>query len=230
MDSRDLLPDQDPPAAAALYLSSLDHEHHYSAVDLWHAVSRRQATIDNPSALLELYRQSVQGASTPEEHYVRARRRAWALRMAGHLAQEGRPGTAVAAPARADWERPVTDPSEMSPRMPAASPPHQSAPESLPDPKQALALRELRATRRRPARIAAAVVGAQMAGVILANEAPGVMAITWTGPLNIGLALVLAQSAFTGWAILWYLRYARRSVEPVVRRHSASFPHLQSRR
>ncbi|WP_050800015.1 DUF485 domain-containing protein [Streptomyces himastatinicus] len=105
-----------------------------------------------------------------------------------------------------------------------------ASPECLPGSGWTRALRDLRAVRRRPAQIAAAVVGAQMAGVILANEAPGVMAITWAGPLNIGLTLVLAQLAFTGWAVLWYVRYARRCVEPVVERHSASFPHLESHR
>jgi hypothetical protein len=200
MDSRDLPPGQDPPAAAALYISALDHEHQYSAVELWNALSRVQATIDEPAALSELYRQSVQGASTPDEHDVCTSRRDWALRMAWHLAlDDGRSGTAASL-------------------------------ESLPDSRQTRALRDLRAVRRRPAQIAAAVVGAQMAGVILANETPGVMAITWAGPLNIGLTLVLAQLAFTGWAVLWYVRYARRCVEPVVKRHSASFPHLESRR
>ncbi|MFE7840215.1 hypothetical protein ACFU53_30425 [Streptomyces sp. NPDC057474] len=229
MDSRDLFPDQDPPTAAALYLSALDHEDHYSAIELRRAISRAHAAFGRPAELSELYRQSMQGADT-SEHGVRARRRSWALDMARHLSlDDGRP-VAAAAPAWAAWEEPVTASSYMPRRMPTPSPPHQADPESHPDPRQTTALRELRAARRRPAQVAAAVVAAQMAGVILANEAPGVMAVAWAGPLNIGLTLVLAQVGFTGWAVLWYARYAGRFLEPLVKRHSASFPHLESHR
>ncbi|MFI2040464.1 DUF485 domain-containing protein [Streptomyces bottropensis] len=227
MNSRDLSPDQDPPAAAALYLSALDHEDQHSTGELRQAISRAHSAV-GPTDLSELYWQSMQGFGT-YEHDVRARRRSWALRMARRLAlDDGRP-VAAAAPAWASWEEPVTASSEM-PRLPAQSPPHQADPESHLGSIQTTALRELRAARRRPAQVATAVVAAQMAGVILANEAPGVMAIAWAGPLNVGLSLVLAQVAFTGWAVLWYARYARSSLEPLVKRHHASFPHLESHR
>ncbi|MFE7655154.1 DUF485 domain-containing protein [Streptomyces bottropensis] len=149
--------------------------------------------------------------------------------MARRLAlDDGRP-VAAAAPAWASWEEPVTASSEM-PRLPAQSSPHHADPESHLGSIQTTALRELRAARRRPAQVATAVVAAQMVGVILANEAPGVMAIAWAGPLNVGLSLVLTQVACTGWAVLWYTRYARSSLEPLVKRHHASFPHLESHR
>lgn len=229
MDSRDLSPDQDPPAAAALYLSALDHEHHYSTAELRQAVFRAHTAIGPPAELSELYRQSVQGAHTSERD-VCARRRSWALRMARHLAlDDGQPAHS-AAPAWAGWEEPVTASSEMPPHMPALSPSRQADPESCPGPRQTTALSELRAARRRPAQVAAAVVAAQMAGVVLVNEAPSVMAIAWAGPLNIGLTLVLAQVVFTGWAVLWYARYAGSRLEPLVKRHRASFPHLESHR
>ncbi|WP_162931270.1 DUF485 domain-containing protein [Streptomyces sporangiiformans] len=93
-----------------------------------------------------------------------------------------------------------------------------------------MTLRELRAARRRPARVAVAVVGAQMAGVVLANEAPGLMAVSWAGPLNLGLTLVLVQVVITGSAVLWYTRYARNSLDPMAARHSASFTQLESHR
>ncbi|GAA3777025.1 DUF485 domain-containing protein [Streptomyces phyllanthi] len=230
MDSRDPFTDQDPPAAAALYLSALDHEHHHSAAELRQAITRIHAAVDQPGALSEMYRQSVQGA-TPSEYDVRARRRSWALRMARHLAPDDDRPAAVAAPT--PWPargESVTTFSGTSPRMPSPPPAHPADREGHPGPRQTTALHELRAARRRPAQVAAAVVAAQMAGVVLANEAPGVMAATWAGPLNIGLTLVLAQVTFTGWAVLWYVRYAGRSLEPLVRRHSASFPHLESHR
>ncbi|HSX98491.1 MAG TPA: DUF485 domain-containing protein [Streptomyces sp.] len=195
--------------------------------ELRQAISRVHAAVGRPTDLSELYWQSMQGVGT-YEHDVRARRRSWALRMARHLAlDDGRP--VAAAPAWASWEEPVTAFSEM-PRLPAPSPSHQADPESPLGPTQTTALRELRAARRRPAYVATAVVAAQMAGVILANEAPGMMATAWAGPLNVGLSLVLAQVAFTGWAVLWYARYARSSLEPLVKRHHASFPHLESHR
>jgi hypothetical protein len=222
MDSRGYHPDQDPPEAAALYLSALDHEHPYSEAELRHAIARAGAAVGRQDALAELYLQSVQGAGT-DEYDVRARRRDWALRMARHLdSPDGsRPVAAATAPAWATWEEPV------------AAWPGTGAEPSLdpgPGPGRADALRELRTARRRPARIAAAVVGAQMAGVVLANEAPGFMATAWAGPLNVGLTLVVAQVVFTGWGVLWYVRHAGTSVEPLVRRHSASLPHLESRR
>ncbi|WP_217240142.1 DUF485 domain-containing protein [Streptomyces sp. AC555_RSS877] len=231
MDSRDRFPDHDPPATAALYLSALSHDHHYSAAELRQAVSRAHVAFGGPAELPELYRQSMQGADN-SEHDVRVRRRSWALRMARHLAlDDGRP--AAAAPEWAARPKPVTAASEFPPRMPAPFPSpyasHQADIESF-GLRQTTALRELRAARRRPAQVAAAVVAAQMAGVILANEAPGVMASVWAGPLNIGLTLVLVQVAFTGWAVLWYSRYAARSLEPLVKRHRASFPHLESDR
>ncbi|MBE1602525.1 DUF485 domain-containing protein [Streptomyces stelliscabiei] len=229
MDSRDLFSDQDPPAAAALYLSALDHEQHYSAAELRQAVSRAQAaTGGRPAELARLYRQSTLGADA-SEYDVRAGRRSWALDMARHLAlDEGRPADAE-PPAWAAWEEPVTA-FLAAPHTPSASSSRHAAPPSYPGPRQTTALRELRAARRRPARVAAAVVIAQMAGVVLANEAPGVMATAWAGPLNIGLTLVLAQVVCTGWAVLWYARYARRRLEPLVERHRASFPHLESPR
>lgn len=149
--------------------------------------------------------------------------------MARHLAlDDGRPADAE-PPAWAAWEEPVTA-SSAAPHTPSPSPSHHAAPQSYPGPRQTTALRELRAARRRPAQVATAVVVARMSGVVLANEAPGVMAIAWAGPLNIGLALVLAQVVFTGWAVLWYARYAGRRLEPLVKRHRASFPHLESHR
>ncbi|MGI5193771.1 DUF485 domain-containing protein [Streptomyces sp. CA-288835] len=228
MDSRDLFPapEQDPPAAAALYLSTLDHEGHYSAVELQQAIARAQRTIGPPADLSALYRQSFQGASA-FEHDVRARRRSWALRMTRHLdltLDDRRPVAAV-APAWAAWEEPVIPSSEIAPRTPAPSPAQPADPESYLRARQPAALRELRAARRRPALIAATVLAAHMTGVVLANEAPDLMAIDWAGPLNIGLTLVLAQVTFTGWAVLWYVRYAKSSLEPLVKRHSAAIPH-----
>lgn len=95
---------------------------------------------------------------------------------------------------------------------------------------QATALSELRAARRRPVRVAAAVVMAQMAGVCLANEAPGVMAYSWMEPLNIGLTLVLVQLAITGYALAWYSRYATETLDPLIEQHRASFPQQESDR
>lgn len=229
MDSRDLFSDQDPPAAAALYLSALDHEQHYSAAELWQAVFRAQAAAGRPAELTQLYRQSTLGADA-SEYDIRARRRGWALDMARHLAlDDGRPADAE-PPSWSAWEAPVTASSTMphTPSSSLSSSPHPAR-QSYPGPRQTIALRELRAARRRPAQVAAAVVVAQMSGVVLANEAPGVMAVAWAGPVNVGLGLVLAQVAFTGWAVLWYARYARRRLEPLVQHHRASFPHLESR-
>ncbi|MDX3638332.1 DUF485 domain-containing protein [Streptomyces sp. MB09-02B] len=228
MDSRDLFSDQDPPAAAALYLSALDHEQHYSAAELWQAVFRAQAAAGRPAELSQLYRQSTLGADA-SEYDVRARR-SWALDMARHLTLDGgRPADAEPHAWAAAWEEPAAAPSG-APHTPSPSPSHHPAPQSYAGSRQTTALRELRTARRRPARVAAAVVVAQMSGVVLANEAPGVMAIAWAGPLNIGLGLVLAQVVLTGWAILWYARYAGRRLEPLVKRHHASFPHLESHR
>ena len=212
MDSRDLFSDQDPPAAAALYLSALDHEQHYSAAELWQAVFRSQAAAGRSAELAQLDRQSALGTD-PSEHDARVRRRNWALDMARHLTLDDRRSTNAEPPAwTATREESVT------------------VPQSHPGSRQATALRELRAARRRPAQVAAVVVLAQMSGVVLANEAPGVMAIAWAGPLNLGLALVLAQVVLTGWAVLWYARYAGRRLEPLVKRHRASFPHRESHR
>ncbi|MBA4866920.1 DUF485 domain-containing protein [Streptomyces sp. PSKA54] len=234
MDSLDLHPDQDPPAAAALYLSTLDHQHHHSNAELRQAMSHTYAAFDQPVALLDVYRRSVQGAHAVE-YDIRAKRRSWALRMARHLAMEdGRHPAAPPTPAA--WEEPVAALSEPSPRTYATSPSDQADPSSVakqvpfPDPRQTAALRELRAAGRRPAQVAAAVVGAQMAGVILANETPGFMALSLAGPLNIGLTLVLVQLVLTGWAVLWYVRYARNSLEPTVERHSGSFAQMESHR
>ncbi|MFE7767031.1 DUF485 domain-containing protein [Streptomyces sp. NPDC057438] len=229
MDSRDLFSDQDPPAAAALYLSALDHEQQYSATELWQAVFRAQAAAGRPAELSQLYRQSTLRADA-SEYVVRARRRDWALDMARHLTlDDGLPADAEPPALPAAWEEPGAA-SPTAPRMPSPSSSGHPAPQSYPGSRQTTALRELRAARRRPARVAAAVVVAQMSGVVLANEAPGVMAIDWAGPLNIGLTLVLAQVVFTGWAVLWYARYAGRRLEPLVKRHRASFPYLESHR
>ena len=90
------------------------------------------------------------------------------------------------------------------------------------------ALHELRAARRRPARVAAAVVAVQMAGVCLANEAPGSMAYAWAGPVNIGLTLVLVQLGITGAALAWYSRYARHTLEPLIERHRPALTRRES--
>jgi hypothetical protein len=236
MDSRDLFPDQDPPTAAALFLSALDHEHLYSAAELRRAISRAYAAFDRPAALLDLYRRSVHGADAAE-HEVRAERRSWALSMAARLARDdGRPLAAspTPTPTPTAWEKPVTALSEPPAfdYAPSAdvSPSHEADPGAFPRPRQTTALRELRAARRRPAQVTAAVLGVQIADVCLANEAPGFMAYSWAGPLNIGLTLVLVQLVITGWAVVWYARYARNSLEPMVERHSASFAHLESPR
>lgn len=228
MDSRTPFTDQDPPAAAALYLSALDHDHLYSDAELRQAVSRASAAVGQRAALLDLYRRSVQGAPTTDMD-VRARRRSWALRTALHLGlDDGR--SSGTAPAWAAWEEPVMASSESPPRGYEASPSVPAAPEAFPGRRQTVTLRELRAARRRPARVAAAVLGAQMTGVVLANEAPGVMAVSLAGPLNIGLTLVLVQLAITGWAVLWYSRYARNTLEPLAERHNAPLAPLESHR
>ncbi|MFI2350704.1 DUF485 domain-containing protein [Streptomyces sp. NPDC019443] len=232
MESRDLFPDQDPPTAAALYLSALDHEHLYSAAELRRAISRAYAAFDRPAALLDLYRRSVHGADAAE-HEVRAERRSWALSMASRLARDDdRP--LAASPTPAAWGNPVTAVSEPPAFDYASSadvsPSHQAEPGAFPRPRQPTALRELRTARRRPAQVTTAVLGVQIADVCLANEAPGFMAYSWAGPLNIGLTLVLVQLVITGWAVVWYARYARNSLEPMVERHSASFAHLESPR
>ncbi|MFC9682287.1 DUF485 domain-containing protein [Streptomyces sp. NPDC056948] len=189
-------PDQDPPEAAALYLSALDHERVYSAAELRHAISRAYEAVDQPAALLDPYQRSLQGAHTADSA-VRAERRAWALHLVRDLAvDEDRPRAA-----------PATRPAGEEP-VPA----------------------ELRAARRRPAQVAAAVLGAQMAGVVLANEAPGLLAVSWAGPLNVGLTLVLAQVVITGVSVLWYVRYARNSLDPMAERHSSPFTRLESHR
>ncbi|WP_367318836.1 DUF485 domain-containing protein [Streptomyces sp. HUAS ZL42] len=229
MDSRTRFPDQDPPAAAALYLSALDHERPYSTAELRHAVSRTFTAVTQPAALLDLYQRSVQGAHTAAELEVRARRRSWALHMARHLAlNDDRPLAAAAA--RPAWEESVTAFSEPPPRMHATSPSDQAGPGHSPATSRTTTLRELRAARRRPAEVAAAVVGAQMAGVVAANEAPGLLAVSWAGPLNIGLTLVLVQLVITGLAVLWHTRYARNSLDPMAERHSTSFAQLESHR
>ncbi|TPQ18470.1 hypothetical protein [Streptomyces sporangiiformans] len=125
MDSRTPFPDQDPPAAAALYLSALDHEHLYSDAELRQAVSRAHAAVGQPAALLDLYRRSVQEAHTAELD-VRAQRRSWALRMARHLGlDDDRPLAAAPARARAAWEEPVMAFSELPPRRYETSPSDQ---------------------------------------------------------------------------------------------------------
>ncbi|MGI5399378.1 DUF485 domain-containing protein [Streptomyces sp. CA-135486] len=231
MDSRDPLPDQDPPTAAALYLSALDHEDFYSAAELRLAISRACAAFDREAALLDRYRLSVRGANTAERD-VRAERRSWALRTAARLARDDDRSQAVSSTPAA-WEQPVTALSEPSTfaYAPSAdvSPSRRADPGAFPGPRPTTALRELRAARRRPAQVAAAVIGVQTADVCLANEAPGFMAYSWAGPLNIGLTLVLLQLVITGGAVVWYARYARNSLEPMVERHSASFAHLESR-
>lgn len=227
MDSRMPFTDQDPPAAAALYLSALDHENLYSEAELRHVVSRAYESVGRPAALLDLYRRSVQGAPVTAQG-VRDRRRSWALQQARHLGlDDGRP--MAPPPAWAAWEEPVTATIELSPHRHETSPSDPAAPPT-PGHRQTVTLRELRAARRRPARVAASVLGAQMTGVVLANEAPGVMAVSLAGPLNIGLTLVLVQLVITGWAVLWYSRYARNTLEPLAGRHNAPLPHLESHR
>ncbi|MFE7274214.1 DUF485 domain-containing protein [Streptomyces sp. NPDC057623] len=219
-----LSPDQDPPAVAALYLSALDHERLYSASELRQAVSRAYAAVDQPSALLELYLRSVQASPTAAPD-VRAARRSWALRMVRHLAlDDGRPRAASAG--QPAWAEPPVAHSEPAPRIRATSPSGPAgpapSPTPAPTPGRTVTLRELRAARRRPALVTVAVVGAQMAGVVLANEAPGLMAVSWAGPLNVGLTLVLAQLVITGSAVLWYTRHARNSPKPVTAQHGSS--------
>jgi len=116
------------------------------------------------------------------------------------------------------------------PRMPTTPPSGQAEARPAPVAGRTTTLRELRAARRRPAWVAAMVVGAQMAGVVLANEAHGLMAVSWAGPLNIGLTLVLVQLVITGLAVLWHTRYARNSLDPMAERHSTSFTPLESHR
>jgi hypothetical protein len=94
-------------------------------------------------------------------------------------------------------------------------------PPSPPAPTRA-ALGTLRAARGRPARIATAVVGGQLCAVVLATEAPSVMGVTVAGPLNVGLALVLVQLGLAAWTLVWYGRYGKKELDPLVARHVAA--------
>ncbi|NBM21106.1 DUF485 domain-containing protein, partial [Streptomyces sp. GC420] len=90
--------------------------------------------------------------------------------------------------------------------------PFQSPLEQLEDEP---ALSRLRAARGRPVfTVAAAVVALYLLNTMLAGEARDFMAVRLAGPLNIGLALSLLQCATTGWAVWWYGRHARTSIDP----------------
>ncbi|MFE9772025.1 DUF485 domain-containing protein [Streptomyces sp. NPDC005931] len=77
------------------------------------------------------------------------------------------------------------------------------------------ALLRLRKARGRPVfTVAGAVVVFSLVNALLAGEARDVMGVRLAGPLNIGLALSLLQCATTGWAVWWYGRHARTSIDP----------------
>ena len=83
------------------------------------------------------------------------------------------------------------------------------------------ALQTLRAARRPPAWVAGAVVGGQVCAMGLAAEVPSFMGISIVGPVNVGLALVLVQLGIVTWAVLWYGRYGKDTLDPLMERHAA---------
>ncbi|WP_327729169.1 DUF485 domain-containing protein [Streptomyces sp. NBC_00487] len=89
---------------------------------------------------------------------------------------------------------------------------------SLPSRNDAAALRKLRAARKPPAKVAAAVAGGQVCAVVLAAEVPGFMGTGLLGPVNIGLVLILVELALAAWAMVWYGRYAGTKLDPVAAR------------
>jgi hypothetical protein len=88
-----------------------------------------------------------------------------------------------------------------------------------PSPMSRSALKTLRAARRPPAWVAGAVVGGQLCAMGLAAEVPSFMGISIVGPVNVGLALVLVQLGVVTWAVVWYGRYGRETLDPLVERH-----------
>ena len=93
----------------------------------------------------------------------------------------------------------------------------------------AKALRSLRAVRRRPVQVVAGVVVTQLVETALANEAPGIMALSLVGPVNLGLVLAFLQLGLTAWSVLWYARYGKTSLDPQIKRHRVAFTSLENR-
>lgn len=210
MPAHDLFADHDPPTVAALYLSGLDHGHSYSRVELTWAIARTYATVDGPDSLLPVYRRCLSDAGGVGGG--REERRAWAFRMAAGLALDEWNATS-------GW--PATQGRALLPAVP----------EPVCDPvaaevfRPARALRRLRAARRRPVRVAIALLALYLVNAALANAAPALMAVSLAGPVNIGLALVLAQLSLTSGAVVWYGRYAAAHLDPLAERLGTSFDH-----
>ncbi|KUO05580.1 DUF485 domain-containing protein [Streptomyces caeruleatus] len=87
------------------------------------------------------------------------------------------------------------------------------------------ALSALRAARRPPVKVAAAVVGGQLGAVVLAAEVPAVMGFRLAGPVNFGLVFMLVQLGLAAWAMVWYEFYARSKFDPPAARHRPALPH-----
>jgi hypothetical protein len=199
MHAQDHFVDLDPPAAAALYLSVLDHRSWHSEEELQWAVERIRTDFDALATLMLLYRRTVLEAAAADGHDP-AERRAWALRMAADLSQGFE--CAAAAQTTANGRRELT---------------------------AAKALRSLRAVRRRPVQVVAGVVVTQLVETALANEAPGIMALSLVGPVNLGLVLAFLQLGLTAWSVLWYARYGKTSLDPQIKRHRVAFTSLENR-
>lgn len=227
MPSPDSFAEHDPLTVAALYLSGLDHGQLYSPMEVTRAISRAYATSQDPESLILRYRQHLVGARSAAAAEDRRERRAWALRMVADLSLDqwpvfpGRPASHASAPFSDRTSSGRTFSDRTSSVGTAASEPAAAAVAEVFQP--AGDLRGPRAARRRPVLVAIAVLALYLVNATLANEAPGLAAVSVAGPVNIGLALVLMQLAITSGAVLWYRRYAAARLDPLSAHLSSSY-------
>ncbi len=98
---------------------------------------------------------------------------------------------------------------------PAAPPPRPGAPSSFQRLGTDPTVRELRVRRQPVIGAAAAVIALYLFNAVLATKAPGVLAVSLAGPLNLGFALGLLQCVTTLGCAAWYARYARTRIDPL---------------
>ncbi|MFR9797893.1 DUF485 domain-containing protein [Streptomyces sp. MS06] len=129
------------------------------------------------------------------------------------------------SPDPGSWAEPAPSPSFPPWERAVRRTPFPSPLEQLQDDP---ALSRLREARGRPVlTVAGALVALFLLSGVLAGEARDFMAVHLAGPLNIGLALSLLQCATTGWAVWWYGRHARTSIDPDSARVRARLDELE---
>ena len=193
-------PQQDPLAAAILYLSPLDHGRLHSDDELARAMNDGYASFASLEALCLQYVRALSADDTGAR--TRSERRAWALRAAADLARR-RPL------ARSG---PFASGTTVSAALASAGVP-----------------REARAAHRRALLAGAPVVVLYLLISASADVAGDVLALPVAGPLNVGLLCGLLQlAAVAAWA-LWYGRYAETTLDPLVESLGTSVEELERR-